>query len=77
MNIKYLEAAQQRVPSAEVLINVVSRRVRQLIQGHRPLVLADSKMDFLDIALKEIAEGKLSYEVFAADTGEASAEDKS
>jgi len=67
MNSKYLEAAVQRVPSPETLINVVSRRVRQLTQGHRPLTQTTPRMDYADIALKEIGEGKLSYEMLAED----------
>jgi DNA-directed RNA polymerase subunit omega len=63
MKSKYLETAQQRIPSPELLVNVVSRRVRQLVQGHRPLTQTDARMDFAEIALKEISEGKLSYEL--------------
>ena len=60
---KYLEPALQRIPSPELLVNVVRRRVRQLIQGHRPITETDARMDFSDIALKEISEGKLTYEL--------------
>ena len=63
MKSKYLEPAQQRIPNPELLINVVSRRVRQLAQGHRPLTQTDARMDFSEIALKEISEGKLGYEL--------------
>jgi len=63
MKSKYLESAQQRIPNPELLINMVSRRARQLAQGHRPLTQTDSRMDFAEIALKEISEGKLSYEL--------------
>ena len=63
MKSKYLEPAQQRIPNPELLINVVSRRVRQLAQGHRPLTQTDARMDFSEIALKEISEGKLTFEV--------------
>jgi DNA-directed RNA polymerase subunit omega len=59
---KYLELAQQRIPSPELLVNVVRLRVRQLVQGHRPLTQTDPQMEFSDIALKEISEGKLGYE---------------
>ena len=69
MKSKYLEPAQQRIPNPELLVNVVSRRVRQLAQGHRPLTQTDARMDFSDIALKEISEGKLFYEL--ADESEA------
>ena len=68
MKSKYLETAQQRIPNPELLVNVVSRRVRQLAQGHRPLTQTDARMDFAEIALKEISEGKVSYEI--ADTSE-------
>jgi DNA-directed RNA polymerase subunit omega len=61
---KYLETAQQRIPSPEVLVNVVRRRVRQLIQGHRPITQTNASMEFSDIALKEISEGKLTYELY-------------
>lgn len=63
MKSKYLESALLRVPNPELLINLVSRRVRQLAQGHRPLTQTDPKMDYSEIALKEISEGKLSYEL--------------
>ena len=65
MNSKYLEAALQQIPNPELLINIVSRRVRQLAQGHRPLTQTHPKMDHADIALKEISEGKLGYEILA------------
>jgi DNA-directed RNA polymerase subunit omega len=45
-----------------VLINVVSRRVRQLTQGHRPLIETGPRMGFSDIALSEIISGKLNFE---------------
>ena len=57
-----LEEAAKKVTSPQVLINIVSRRVRQLSQGHRPLVEPGPRMGLADIALKEIIEGKLSFE---------------
>lgn len=63
MKSKYLELAQLRIPNPELLVNVVSRRVRQLVQGHRPLTQTDPRMDFAEIALKEIVEGKVTYEL--------------
>jgi DNA-directed RNA polymerase omega subunit len=63
LNTKYLEAARQRIPSVEELINAVSQRARQLMAGARPLVeLEDATMDHAAIALKEIAEGKVFLE---------------
>jgi len=58
----FLEAAQLRIPNPELLINVVRLRVRQLAQGHRPITQTNAWMEFSDIALKEISEGKLGYE---------------
>ena len=64
MNISYLELAKERVANVPLLINMASRRVRQLVQGQRPLVKPDAPhMPHLDIALKEIAEGKLTAEI--------------
>ena len=60
---KYLELAQQRIPLPELLVNVVRRRVRQLVAGYRPITQTDPRMEFSDIALKEISEGKLTYEL--------------
>jgi DNA-directed RNA polymerase subunit K/omega len=63
LNSKYLDAARQRIPSVEELINAVSQRARQLMAGARPLVEVDDlSMDFAAIALKEIAEGKVYLE---------------
>ena len=76
MKSKYFQPAVQQLPQPELLINLVSRRVRQLMQGHRPLTLTDPKMDFADIALKEIAEGKITYELPATDEAAAAAPSK-
>lgn len=58
----FLEPAQLRIPNPELLVNVVRLRVRQLAQGHRPITETSPWMEFTDIALKEISEGKLGYE---------------
>lgn len=64
MNISYLDGAKDRVANIPLLINMVSRRVRQLNQGQRPLVKPDSPhMSHLDLALKEISDGKLTAEI--------------
>ena len=64
MNLQLLEQAKQRVPSIPVLINMVSKRVRQLNAGFRPYIKPDSPdEEKLDIALREIAEGKLIAEI--------------
>lgn len=64
MNTELLKAAKARVPSIPVLINMVSKRVRQLNSGFRPYVKPQSpNEDKMDIALREIAEGKLIAEI--------------
>ena len=64
MDTNYLEGAKERIPNVPMLINLVSRRVKQLNSGHRPLVKPDDmRMPALDIALKEVAEGKLTAEM--------------
>ena len=64
MNIELLELAKRRVPNISVLINMVSQRSRQLVAGHRPMVKVENQqVDFEDIALKEIAEGKIMAEI--------------
>ena len=60
MNANLLAAASKVIPSTNLLVNVVSRRVRQLTLGHRPLVVAPPGMLAADIALSEIIDGKLT-----------------
>jgi DNA-directed RNA polymerase subunit omega len=63
MSSQFLEEALKKIPNQQVLVNVVSRRVRQLSQGQRPMVEHGVRMGFADIALREIIEGKLTYEL--------------
>jgi DNA-directed RNA polymerase subunit omega len=58
----YLQAAENTVQDANVLVNLVSRRVKQLKHSHRPLVESLEKLTPEDIALREIIEGKIGYE---------------
>src|SRR5918997_2039763 len=63
MTTQLLQEASQVIPNQQLLINVVSRRVRQLGLGHRPLVEATPRSSLTDIALREIIAGKLTYEL--------------
>jgi DNA-directed RNA polymerase subunit omega len=65
MNIVYIEAAAKVVPNKQQLINMVSKRVRQLSAGSRPMVETNLSMGLADVALSEIAEGKLTMDFFA------------
>ena len=62
MTTQLLQEAAQVIPNQQVLINVVSKRVRQLGLGHRPMVETTPRMSLTDIALKEIIAGKLAHE---------------
>ena len=62
MNAELVKAAAEVVHSQPILVNMVSRRVRQLTLGHRPLVKFAPGLGHADIALTEIATGKLAFE---------------
>ena len=66
MNSELCKQALAKVGNPNVLINLISRRVRQLTSGagamSRPLVDA-TNLGTADIALKEIIEGKIGFEM--------------
>lgn len=63
MNIETLREAHKRVPSVPVLVNLVSKRTKELIDGQKPLVRPlSSDEDKVDIALREVAGGLLISE---------------
>ena len=77
MNAELLKAAHEKVPSVPVLVNLVSKRERELINGAKPLVNPQTLLtpedirksrtaldvDKCDIALAEVAQGKLIAEI--------------
>ncbi len=63
MRDDYIKEAQKVIPDPNVLINVVSRRVKQLRRGNRALVESLEKLSAEDLALREIIEGKISYDL--------------
>jgi DNA-directed RNA polymerase subunit omega len=65
LNIELIEAAKERIRSVPVLVNMVSKRVRQLNSGDRPYVKPKVGEEKADIALREIAEGKIDYVMLA------------
>lgn len=67
MTTQLLDEAIKVIPNQQVLINVVSKRVRQLAQGHRPMVEVGARLDFADTALREIIEGKIEWEYLTAE----------
>jgi DNA-directed RNA polymerase subunit omega len=66
MNAALVKEALEKVLSANVLVNLVSQRVRQLNSGGgrgRPLLADVTNLDAADIALREIIEGKMGFEM--------------
>ncbi len=63
MRDDYIKEAQKVINDPNILINVVSRRVKQLKRGSRPLVESLEKLSPEDIALREIIEAKISHEI--------------
>ncbi len=68
MRDDYIKAAQKVIPDPNILINVVSRRVKQLKYGQRPLVESLERLTPEDTALREIIEGKITYELHDPET---------
>ena len=66
MRDDYIKEALKIIPDPNMLINVVSRRVKQLRRGNHPLVESLEKLSAEDTALREIGEGKISYEISEA-----------
>lgn len=73
MKAELVQAASEIIPSPQILVNMVSRRVRQLTLGHRPLVVCAPGLREADIALTEIANGKLTFESTFGQDGTAEA----
>ena len=67
MNAELCKKALEKVGNPNVLVNLVSRRVRQLSGGGgglgRPLVNVPASMGLADIALTEIVEDKMGWDL--------------
>ena len=64
MNAKLVEKALAIVGNANILVNLISRRVRQLNSGNSRSLIADTgQLGFADIALLEIIEDKMGFDV--------------
>ena len=66
LNAELTKKALEKVGNPNVLVNLVSRRVRQLNAGSgamsRPLVADTGNLGAADIALTEIIEEKIGFE---------------
>ena len=67
MNAALVRQALEIIPNANILVNLVSRRVRQLNGGvgnaSRSLLADTGNLSAADIALSELIEGKMSFEL--------------
>ena len=64
MNSELLKKAHEKIQSVPLLVNLISKRERELINGAKPLVRPTSlDADKCDIALREVAEGKLIAQI--------------
>lgn len=61
MNVELIEKAAKIVGDNQLLVNIVSKRVRQLNHGSDPFVPTTPEMQCGDIALSEIIEGKITW----------------
>jgi DNA-directed RNA polymerase omega subunit len=55
-----LGKALKRAQNRYLLVNILAKRVRQLKDGAKPLVEADNDLSVEEVALLEIAEGKIA-----------------
>jgi DNA-directed RNA polymerase subunit omega len=64
MTAELVKQALEKVGNPYDLVNLVSRRVRQLNSGgSQPLLANVGQMGVADIALREIAEEKMGWEI--------------
>jgi DNA-directed RNA polymerase subunit omega len=67
MNAELCKKAMEKVGNPNVLVNLISRRVRQLNAGGgglgRPLIDNVGSLGLADIALREIIEDKIGWEL--------------
>jgi DNA-directed RNA polymerase subunit omega len=81
LNSDICKKALEKVGNPNILVNLISRRVRQLTgaggSGGRPLIAETAGLGYGDIALLEIVEGKMDYEIVEEKAnGEAAASGK-
>jgi len=67
VNAELCKKAAEKVGNPNVLVNLISRRVRQLNSGggglSRPLISDVGNLGVADIALREIIEDKMGWEM--------------
>jgi DNA-directed RNA polymerase subunit K/omega len=70
LNSEICKKALEKVGNPNILVNLISRRVRQLTgaggAGGRPLIAETAGLGAADIALLELVEGKMDFEILEA-----------
>ena len=62
MKAKLCQQAQEQIGNTDILVNLISTRVRQLNSGGRPLI-DNPLLGAANLALTELVEGKMDYEL--------------
>jgi DNA-directed RNA polymerase subunit omega len=74
LNSEICKKALEKVGNPNILVNLISRRVRQLTgaggSGSRPLLSETAGLGAADIALLEIVEGKMDWTVLGDEVPE-------
>ena len=65
MRDDYLQKAREVIPDPYILVNVISRRVKQLRRGSRPLVERGNMTD-LEVVIQEILQDKIAIDYEAS-----------
>ena len=63
----YLKEAQKKITDPMILINVISRRAKQLKSGYKPLIESLERLSAEDMALREVMEGKITHQLAEVD----------
>jgi len=80
LNTELVRKALEKVGNPNTLVGIVSRRVRQLNSGggglSRPLVADAAQLGAADVALREIIEDKIGWDMPVLDTAPMEAKPK-
>lgn len=80
MNTELVRIALEKVGNPNTLVGIISRRVRQLNSGggglSRPLVEDAAQLGAADVALREVIEDKIGWDMPVLDTAPLEAKPK-
>jgi len=71
LNSELVKQALDKVTNPNILVNLISRRVRQLSSGgggmNRPFIESEKPLGSADTALEEIVQEKINFEKLSED----------